>query len=178
MPRLNVVRPQDAQGEVKKIYDAIKSSFGMIPNLFKGFANSPITLQAYLSLMKLVDQGTLSEQETEVVRLTVSQVNDCNYCLAAHTMTGKMSGLSEDEILKIRKGEPSDSKHAALAAFTRKILATNGYVGDDDIAAFRAAGYSDEHIGEVVTIISQKTLSNLFNHINDTELDFPAVPEV
>ena len=54
----------------------------------------------------------------------------------------------------------------------------SGFVSDGDISAFRQAGYSDGHITEIVTILAQKTLSNLFNHIHDTELDFPPAPDL
>jgi AhpD family alkylhydroperoxidase len=39
-----------------------------------------------------------------VVNLVVSQVNECEYCLAAHTVLGKMNGLTDGQILEIRQG--------------------------------------------------------------------------
>ena len=178
MPRLKQVTPENAHGEVKEIYDAVKSRFGMIPNLFIGFASNPAVLKSYLALDELISGGVLTPVEREIVRLTVSQINDCEYCLAAHTAVGKMSGLSEEQMLSARRGKAEDPKHAALVNFTHKVMETKGFVGDGDIEAFRAAGFSDEHIGEVVAIIAQKTLSNLFNHINETEVDFPQAPKI
>jgi alkylhydroperoxidase family enzyme len=51
-------------------------------------------------------------------------------------------------------------------------------VGDSDISKLREAGYNDEHIAEICVIIGQKTLSNYFNHVHDTEIDFPRAPEL
>jgi alkylhydroperoxidase family enzyme len=65
-----------------------------------------------------------------------------------------------------------------LIKYTRKVLETNGYVSDSDNEEFKNAGYSDTQAAEVTVIMAQKTLSNLFNHINDTELDLPAAPEI
>jgi alkylhydroperoxidase family enzyme len=65
-----------------------------------------------------------------------------------------------------------------LINYTIKVLETKGYVSDSDIEEFKNAGYSDAQAAEVAVIIAQKTLSNLFNHINDTELDLPAAPEI
>ena len=39
-------------------------------------------------------------------------------------------------------------------------------------------GFTDVHAAEITVIIAQKTLSNFFNHINDTDLDLPEAPEV
>jgi alkylhydroperoxidase family enzyme len=62
--------------------------------------------------------------------------------------------------------------------YTLKVLKTKGYISDSDIEAFKDAGFSDAHAAEVTVIIAQKTLSNFFNHINDTDLDLPAAPEI
>ena len=51
-------------------------------------------------------------------------------------------------------------------------------MSDGDIADFKSAGFSDAHAAEITVIIAQKTLSNYFNHINDTDLDLPAAPEI
>ena len=55
---------------------------------------------------------------------------------------------------------------------------TKGYVSDSDIEAFKNTGYTDAQVAEITVIIAQKTLSNFFNHINDTDLDLPAAPEL
>jgi alkylhydroperoxidase family enzyme len=64
-----------------------------------------------------------------------------------------------------------------LIAFTNKVLETRGFVADSDLEAFKNAGYTDTHAIEITVIIAQKTLSNLFNHINATDLDLPAAPQ-
>jgi alkylhydroperoxidase family enzyme len=65
-----------------------------------------------------------------------------------------------------------------LINFTIRVLETKGHISDGEIQAFKEAGYSDAHAAEITVIIAQKTLSNLFNHINDTDLDLPAAPEI
>ncbi|MBW1842664.1 MAG: hypothetical protein JRI75_12885 [Deltaproteobacteria bacterium] len=62
--------------------------------------------------------------------------------------------------------------------FTLRVLETKGYVSDIDIEAFKNPGYADAQVAEITVIIAQKTLSNFFNHINDTDLDLPAAPEI
>lgn len=45
---------EKADEATKKTYDAIASKFGMVPNIFKGMANSPVTLNAYLTLDEMI----------------------------------------------------------------------------------------------------------------------------
>jgi len=65
---------------------------------------------------------------------------------------------------------------AALINFTIKVLESKGHVSDGDIEAFKGAGFTDAHTAEITVIIAHKSLSNLFNHIYDTDLDLPSVP--
>jgi AhpD family alkylhydroperoxidase len=110
--------------------------------------------------------------------MTVSQYNGCSYCVAAHTGGLLAKKVSREEILQIRRGEPSNPKYAALITFTLKVMDTKGFVSKSDLAAFKNAGFSDVHAAEITVIIAQKTLPNYFNHINDTVLDLPAAPAI
>ena len=178
MPRLKTVEPNEAQGQIREIYEAIEHKMGTVPNIFKGMAASPVCLRAYLMLDDLVAEGELTGAEQEAVRLVVSQVNGCDYCLAAHTRVGKAHGLTDDQIAAIRQGRPDDDKLAALVTFTLNILETKGNVDDGQLQAFRDAGYTDAHVGDVLTLVAQKTLSNYFNHVHQTKLDFEPAPPV
>lgn len=178
MARLPIITYEKADDDTKKTYDAIASKFGMVPNIFKGMANSSVTLNAYLKLDEMITAGNFSPVEQDIVRMVVSQTNGCDYCVAAHTMGLSSKGMDAKEILNIRKGTASDVRHSALVDFTLKVLETKGFVSEDDLASFKNAGFTDTHAAEITVIIAQKTLSNFFNHINDTDLDLPAVQTV
>jgi alkylhydroperoxidase family enzyme len=67
-----------------------------------------------------------------------------------------------------------DAKRDALVRFVRK-LAQSGIVSDEDFAAIKAADYSDAQLVEISLAFATTVLANVFNRINDTEIDFPAV---
>ncbi|MEM1164837.1 MAG: carboxymuconolactone decarboxylase family protein [Planctomycetota bacterium] len=175
MPRLPVVDPATATGPVKEIFDGPLK--GMHINLFKGMANSPTGLKAYLGLAEALAAGSLSDKEKETIALVIGEANSCDYCVAAHTMLGKKAGLTEDQTVAARKGELSDdAKLAELVNFTRAIVEKKGFVDEADVDAFKSVGYSDANIVEVVVTFTLNTYTNYFNHLNATEVDFPAVP--
>jgi uncharacterized peroxidase-related enzyme len=178
MSRLKTVEIEQTTGKVKRILESYQSNLGMVPNVFKGMANSPITLQATVTLDRLIGEGTLTSVEQEVVKLVVAQYHDCEYCLAVHTAVGAHRGMSAQQMLDIRRGKTDHARHQALLQFTRRILETNGLVADSDLATLRAKGYTDEQIAEVVTIIGATTLGCYYNRLNQTELDFPKAPEI
>ncbi len=178
MPRLQTVEKENAAPQTAEMYDKIKQKMGKVPNTIKAMGNSPAAVGFYLQGKGALAQGTLDAAEAEVIALVTAEANGCEYCAAAHTGAARAAGLSADEALAIRQGKPSDAKHKVLANFTRRVIDTKGFVEDADVQAVRDAGYDDGAIAEVTAHIAINYYTNIINHVNDTELDFPAVPEV
>lgn len=176
MPRLQVVDPAQAAGRVKEIFEGPLK--GKALNIFKGMANSAAVLDAYLAFSGALGKTGLSKAEQEVIQLAIGEANQCDYCLAAHTMIGKGAGLSDADALAARHGTSPTPRLAALATFARTLHEKRGMVADSDLAAFRQAGFTDAHIAEVVSVYALATFTNLFNHVNQTVLDFPAAPKI
>jgi uncharacterized peroxidase-related enzyme len=178
MPRLNVVEPQQAQGKTKEIFEQEVKTRGKVLNIFKGMGNSPAALKAYLGMAATLAEGELTPEDREVVYLGVSQSNNCNYCLSAHTMIAKKAGMTDEQIKAIRQFDPLSPKHQALLTFVRRVMETKGFVSDAEVAAVRGAGYSDGQIAESIAYIGLATYSNYFNHVHDTPLDLPQAPAI
>lgn len=178
MDRLNVVTPQQAGGRVKELFDGIKASVGAIPNIYQGIANSPAALEGVLHLGKVLNSGQLSGAEIEAVKLVVSQVYGCNYCLAAHTLLGKKHGLTEGETIAIRRGTIEQPKLGTLVKFVNAVMRPEGRATDDSVRALRAAGYNDAQITEIVLVIAQTVFTTLFNRVHQTPVDFPPAPSI
>ena len=178
MPRLQAINPDTATGKAKDLLEGIQSKLGFTPNLARTMANSPAVLQGYLNFAAALGKGTLSPKLREQIALIVGETNDCHYCRAAHTAIAKTVGLSEEVILDSRRGESTDSKVAAALEFSRKLVADRGWVSDEDVRKVRRAGYSDGEIAEIVASVALNMFTNYFNHVAETEVDFPPVPEL
>lgn len=174
MPRLNTVDPATAEGPVKEVFDGPLQ--GKHFNIFKAMANSPAALNAYLGIAGALSNAHLSAAEQEAIQLAIGEANGCDYCLGAHTALGKMAGLSEAQTIGARKGAVDDAKIDALVKFALKVHEKKGWVGDEDVASVRDAGYSDGHIAEVFAVYALAIYTNYFNHANQTVSDFPAAP--
>ena len=51
----------------------------------------------------------------------------------------------------------------------------HGQVTDQELEAVRSAGFSDEEIVEIIGNVAVNLFTNYFNHVADTEIDFPKV---
>ncbi len=175
MPRLNAIETSQADPKTKALLEGVQKKLGMTPNLMRTMANSPAVLDAYLGFSNALAKGALQPRLREQIALTVGELNGCRYCLAAHSALGKMVGLSDEEIADSRRGVSPDRKTEAALQFARKVVAERGWVTDDDVASLRSVGGSDGEIAEIVGAVALNTFSNYFNHVADTEVDFPEV---
>lgn len=175
MQRLNSVSPETATGKAKTLLDGVKAKLGVTPNIMKTMANSPAVLDAYLKFSGSLGAGALSAKNREQIALNVGEFNQCGYCLAAHSAIGKNLGLTAEEIQSSRSGSDADEKTNALMKFSRKIVEKRGFVSDQDLQEFRDAGFGDAEITEVVANVALNIFTNYFNHLAQTEVDFPEV---
>ncbi|WP_428239788.1 carboxymuconolactone decarboxylase family protein [Gynuella sp.] len=167
---------ETAPEAAKKSLETVNTLLGSVPNMFRIIANSPKTLEGYLSLNNALSNGSLNAQTRERIALAVAEINGCNYCLAAHRYLGiNLAGLSEEEIEANRSGTSHDDKAAVAVEFATQITRHRGKVSDNDLQAVRAAGYSNAEIVEIVGHVAVNTLTNYMNEVLGTEIDFPTI---
>jgi len=121
-------------------------------------------------------EGLLDPKTRERIALAIAEINGCSYCLSAHTYLGKnVAKLDDTEIAANRNGNSSDPKAAAAVKFAARVALERGHVSDADLAAVKAAGYSNAEIVEIVLHVALNTLTNYINEVAQTEIDFPKV---
>jgi uncharacterized peroxidase-related enzyme len=159
------------------IFEQLKKGLGMVPNLYATLAYSENGLGNYLTLQN--GKSSLNAKEREVINLVVSQVNECAYCLAAHTALGGMVGFKPEEIIELRKGGASfDPKLDALARLVKSAAQHRGHATEDTIDAFFAAGYNEGNLVDTVIVIGDKIITNYLHALTKVPVDFPAAPAI
>lgn len=156
------------------ILEAANKGLGFIPNLYAHLAEAPNALNANKQLGALFEQSTLTPEEQQVVLISVSIENRCEYCVAAHSFIARnMVKVDSKRVDALRSGAClQDAKLNALAAFTRTVVRERGWVnGGQELIDFFAAGYTPQNALEVLLGVSMKTLSNYASHLTNTPLD-------
>ena len=168
------VTPETATPEVAEILNATKAKLGFIPNMYGYMGALPGVLTGYIASYNSfrADAGfTPAEQET--VFLSISRVNGCTYCTAAHSMIAdKMSGVPADSLAALRAGTAlPDARLNALATFARIMTEKRGLPDPAEVDSFLAAGFTAQHALGIIQAIACKTYSNYVNHLAGTEVD-------
>jgi AhpD family alkylhydroperoxidase len=157
------------------LFDSLEKGLGMVPNLYATLAHSEHALGNYLTFQN--GKSSLSAKAREVVNLVVSQVNTCEYCLAAHTVIGGMVGFSPEQILEIRRGRASfDTRLDALARLVRNIAVERGHADPALVQAFFDAGWTEGNLVDAIVAIGDKTVTNYLHATTKVPVDFPAAP--
>ena len=166
---------ETAPGDSRPLLERAQKTYGAIPNLLAIFAESPALLGAYLQLGELFDRQTAFDAtERQVVLMSASYENECGYCMAAHSAIALRQGVAEAVVEGLRDGTHlADAKLEALRDFVRAVVRKRGWVAEDEVETFLAAGYTQRHVLEVILGIGMKLLSNFTNHIAKTPLDHP-----
>jgi len=163
MTRIPMIDPTTAGGRAKELLDATQAQLGRTPNLYASMAQSPAALDGYLAFRSALGKGVLT-----------AAINDCDYCVSAHTYRGAKVGLSGIELADTQKGIAEDTKTAAALQFVDALLQQRGLISNEDFSKVKMQGWSDEEIGEIVAHVALNVFSNYFNHVAAPELDFPA----
>ena len=175
MSRLTIPARDDVPQASKPILDAVHKQLGVVPNMFRLIAASPAALQGFTGNNGALAR-TLDVKTRERIALAVAQVNECDYCLSAHSYLGlNLAKITPEEIALNRKGRSGDAKADAAVRFAAKVVRERGKVSDGDIKAVRDAGFSDGQIVEIIAVTAENIFTNLINVVAQTDIDFPVV---
>ena len=174
---INVPTREDVSPANQALFDQLQKGIGKVPNLYATLAHSEHALGAYLALQNA--KSSITGKAREVVNLVVSEVNACEYCLAAHTVIAKMHGFSDEQILEVRGGTAQfDTKLDALARLVKNITVERGHPDPALVEAFFAAGWNKGHLVDAIVAIGDKTITNFLHGTTHVPVDFPAAPKL
>jgi uncharacterized peroxidase-related enzyme len=173
MTQFTVHSAESAPPASRPQLEGIARSFGFVPNLFGVFAESPAALRGALATYEAFSTSSLAPAEQQLVMLAVSEANDCEYCVAAHsTLAKRFVKVDPALVAATRRREPlTDVKLDALVTFTRRVVEQRGMLAEAEVTAFLEAGYTKAQVIEVLLGVGMKTFNNYVDHIAHVPLN-------
>ena len=162
-----------APADSGEILNNVQKAWGFVPNLHRVLAESPAALEAYGTLWGIAEKTSFTPQERNIAYLAIIYENECTYCMAGHTNLSKMAKVEDSAITAVRDGKPiADAKLEALRQLAAKVTCQRGAVSEADVAAFKAVGYDNRAVLDVLVLAATKLISNYTNHLAQT----PTIP--
>jgi uncharacterized peroxidase-related enzyme len=155
-----------------ELLEGVQKSWGLVPNLHRVLAESPAALEAYATLSGIAEKTGFTAQERNIVYIAIIYENECTYCMAGHTNLSRMAKVEPEAIAAVREGRPiADPKLEALRQFAAEVTRNRGVVSEADMSAFKATGYDNRAMLDVLVLAATKLISNYTNHLAQTPLD-------
>ncbi|HET6935103.1 MAG TPA: carboxymuconolactone decarboxylase family protein [Candidatus Angelobacter sp.] len=98
MSTLGFIEYEDASPEVRAIYDDIMATrkVDRINNFWKAMAHDPARMKRMWEENKeIMAGGSMDALTKELIYLAISISNQCDYCIAAHTVSARKKGMTE-----------------------------------------------------------------------------------
>jgi len=174
MQSFPVLTIDTAPEKSKPALQALQGAFGTIPNVAGAMATSPALIASLVALFGKVHGGSFTEAQIQTLLLTNAVTNGCSWAVAFHTGLALKEGLDQADVQAIRERRvPKDATSAALSTFARTLIEKRGRVDDHDVDAFVAAGFSKEHVLEVIAVVAASTITNYTAGVTKPPVDEP-----
>ena len=98
MSIFGLIEYKDASPEVRAIYDDIMATrkTDWINNFWKAIAHDPELLKrTWQDIKQIMAPGALDPLTKEMIYVAVSVTNQCQYCIASHTLSAQKKGMTD-----------------------------------------------------------------------------------
>jgi uncharacterized peroxidase-related enzyme len=174
MTWIDAVSYDDAEGELRKLYDRIKGPDNNVDNIMLAQSLRPHSMQGHMTLYKYVlhhPRNTLPKAYLEAIGVYVSALNNCEYCFEHHFagMARLIDDTARSDAIRqaLENGSPEDAFSGAELAglrYAARLTVAADSMSESDIKALRDAGLDD---GEILEI---NQVSAYFGYANRTVL--------
>ena len=144
---------------------AVQEKAGFVPNVFLALAHRPNECRAFFDYHDalMLRDGGLSKAEREMIVVSTSGANDCQYCVVAHgailRIYAKDPLVADQVAINFRKADITD-RQTTMLAFAEKVALNSAALEETDYEAVRSHGFDDEDIWDIGAIAAFFALSN------------------
>lgn len=177
MPIIQTVTSDQASGKVAEIYHQMEQAFGHVPNAMQMWSSSPAILeQQWQSIGYYMNHAALSFPLLTMVRMLVSQENNCDYCVGFNAaMLINKCGLTPEQVNLTKQNPeqaPLNGKDKSMLLLVLKAVSTPNAVSANDLQKLRSLGWSDGDILDAVTHGARNMAADVIFNTFKIENDF------
>ena len=168
-----------APGGSERLLKSISTSGGTVSKLVGVLAGSPASLRAFARLRSELRSGTLPTATAIRIGLAVGERRGDGYSVAQNARSARLSGIGLDEISLARSFSSNDPKEAAMLAFVKGTMDSDGHPPVYLLEEAREVDWTDEQLlealGEVALNEFQSLVANAAGLPQD-QIDAAALP--
>jgi 4-carboxymuconolactone decarboxylase len=158
--------------DIRERIENVQEKSGFIPNVFLALAHRPDEFRAFFAYHDAImeSEGNLTKAEREMIVVTTSSLNQCQYCVIAHGAILRIRArnplLADQVATNYRKADLTDRQKAMLD-FAVKVSQNAQVVGDQDLADLYVHGFTEVDAWDITAIAGFFALSNRLANVSD-----------
>jgi uncharacterized peroxidase-related enzyme len=163
--RYAVPKLEDLPEDIRARMLEVQEKAGFIPNVFLTLAHRPAEWRSFFAYHDALmeRESGLTKAEREMIVVATSGANDCHYCIVAHGAILRIyakNPLVADQVATNYRKADITPRQKAMLAFALKVSLHSSELVDEDYAALRAHGFTDEDIWDIGAIAAFFAMSN------------------
>ncbi len=166
MPFIEVIPYEQAEGELRRIYDQLIAARGKLAAVHTILSLNPPTIMAYMDLyMKVMfGKSPLRRYQREMMAVIVSAANDCPYCVQHHAEALNFYWKDEakvNQLIDDYRRLPMNEDDRLLCELAEKLTLDPAFEGKEKLLdKLKVMGMSDRAILDATLVIA------CFNFVN------------
>lgn len=162
----------------KFVNKGIVKAAGMMKmdNRINYFKVAPDAMETIMESEKYVRKTSIDRKLKELIKIRVSQINGCSYCLEMHTKAAKKLKVSDEKMDELKKwketGRFTEEEQVALELAENRTLVSENGISDALYEQVRKHFSEKEYVELVMVIIQINTWNRLSismgNHADGT----------
>jgi len=165
--RLGVPNEQTLPEDIQAMFAEMRTKPGFVPNVYQAYSLRPQQLRGFMALYDAImtEESGLTKAEREMIAVAVSAQNHCFYCLTSHGAVLRIRSKNQvlaDTIAANYRAADLTPRQRAMLDLAVKITNDSAAVGEQDLAALRDHGFTDE---DMMDIIQTAALFNYSNRV-------------
>ena len=152
--RISMLERDEVSPDLVPLYDKLLADRGVVPYMFKTVAHVPELAVGFAALLKpLMGEGSLAAWYKELIATRVAYLNDCEYCVSAHTYLARVRGASEEHITGLHQYEtaPFTEKEKAGLRYADRLHSSAQAIDDGAYQAVKAH-FDDKEVIELTAV--------------------------
>lgn len=166
--KIRIVEEEGAAGEAALVFQQFREQFGRssVPGILKCFATNPAFARHMVGVASslLFNEGCLTRRRKELIATYISRLNDCPYCTDSHGHYLASHGCAMETVRHIAAGNLEaaaiSEEERRLLEYLRKVNSESFRTTQEDVAALRGMGWTNEEIAESVHVAAVIGMSN------------------
>jgi len=156
---------EDLPEDLRAAIVAVNEKAGFIPNIFLALAHRPDEFRAFFAYHDALMErdGGLTKADREMIVVTTSGDNNCQYCVVAHGAILRIRArdtLVADQVAVNHHKADITERQKAMLNFALKVSNDSRSINEADYETLHAHGFDDDDIWDIAAITGLFGFSN------------------